>query len=90
MSRVETDSSWSLFSPNDAPLLLNSFGAVFDSQYENYEASAIPRSTVPARTIWNAILECQIETGGPFMLYKDAINSMFSPHLTEQHSRFLA
>jgi len=74
MIRVETDSLWSLFNPDDVPLLLNSTGEAFNLEYEKYEASTIPRETLPARTIWNAILESQIETGGPFILYKDAIN----------------
>ena len=75
MRRVATNSDWSLFCPAEAPGLCDVHGEAFDVLYTQYEAQeALARHTLPARDIWNAILESQIETGGPYMLYKDACN----------------
>lgn len=49
-------------------------GAEFEALYERYEKEGKARRTIPAQKLWYAILEAQIETGGPFMLYKDAAN----------------
>lgn len=76
MARVHNDELWSLFSPHLVPLLNGTFGPTFEARYVAYELdTSIPRVTVPARSIMTAIVEAQIETGGPFILYKDAINS---------------
>ena len=74
MKRVETDGQWSLFCPNEARNLHLTHGAEFEKLYEEYEAKGMARKTIPARDLWNAILEAQIETGTPYILYKDAAN----------------
>lgn len=75
MRRVEENKSWSLFCPNEAPNLFDVWGPEFDALYERYENEGRARKVVPARQIWNEIMEAQIETGGPYMLYKDRVNS---------------
>jgi ribonucleoside-diphosphate reductase alpha chain len=75
MKRVEADGQWSLFSPNEAPDLHTTHGEAFEKLYEQYEAEGRAVKTIPARELWNAILEAQIETGVPYMLYKDAANT---------------
>jgi ribonucleoside-diphosphate reductase subunit M1 len=74
MKRVEANGEWSLFCPNEAPGLSELHGAEFDALYEKYEKEGRQRKVIPAQKLWYAILEAQIETGGPFMLYKDAAN----------------
>jgi ribonucleoside-diphosphate reductase alpha subunit len=74
MKRVESNANWSLFCPNEAPGLYDVYGDEFDKMYEKYEKDNLARKSVPARKVWQAILESQIETGGPYMLYKDACN----------------
>ncbi len=75
MKRVEADGEWSLFSPNEAENLHTTHGAAFDALYVKYEQEGKAKKTIPARELWNAILESQIETGTPYILYKDAANS---------------
>jgi len=77
MKRVESNGQWSLFCPNEAPGLHEVHGAEFVELYEKYEKEGRQRKTIPAQKLWYAILENQIETGGPFMLYKDAANGTF-------------
>ena len=74
MKRVEADGQWSLFCPNEAKNLHTTYGDEFEALYEKYEKAGKAKKTVPARDLWNAILEAQIETGNPYMLYKDAAN----------------
>lgn len=74
MKRVEEDSTWSLFDPNEVSGLCDLYGVSFEAQYTAYEQENKARKTIQARTLWNAILETQIETGTPFMCYKDAVN----------------
>jgi ribonucleoside-diphosphate reductase alpha subunit len=74
MKRVEADGQWSLFCPNEAKNLHTTYGAEFEALYEKYEREGKAKKTIPARDLWNAILEAQIETGNPYMLYKDAAN----------------
>lgn len=74
MRRVENDEKWSLFCPNDAPGLSDVHGAAFEELYHKYEKDNRARKVVEARKVWYAILEAQIETGTPYMLYKDACN----------------
>lgn len=74
MKRVEEEGDWSLFCPNEAPGLADCWGDEFEALYERYEAEGRQRKTVKAREVWSAILEAQIETGTPYMLYKDACN----------------
>ncbi len=74
MKRVEEEGDWSLFCPNEAPGLADCYGAEFENLYTRYENENRQRKTVKARELWSAILESQIETGTPYMLYKDACN----------------
>ncbi len=74
MKRVESNGQWSLFCPNEAPGLHEVWGEEFEELYEKYEKEGRARKTIEAQKLWYAILEAQIETGGPFMLYKDACN----------------
>ncbi|KAJ7033696.1 ribonucleotide reductase alpha subunit [Mycena alexandri] len=75
MKRVEANGDWSLFCPNEAPGLHEVHSEEFVALYEKYEKEGRARKTIPAQKLWYAILEAQIETGTPFMLYKDAANS---------------
>ncbi|KAF8895575.1 ribonucleotide reductase alpha subunit [Infundibulicybe gibba] len=75
MKRVESNADWSLFCPNEAPGLHDVHSEEFEALYEKYEKEGRQRKTIPAQKLWYAILEAQIETGGPFMLYKDAANA---------------
>ncbi|CAG8441255.1 1593_t:CDS:2 [Ambispora gerdemannii] len=74
MKRVESNGDWSLFDPNEAPELHEVWGEKFDQLYESYEQKALARKTVKAQKLWYAILDSQVETGTPYMLYKDACN----------------
>jgi ribonucleoside-diphosphate reductase alpha chain len=74
MQRVEENGNWSLFCPNEAPGLGDCFGEEFEKLYNQYEAEGRQRRTVKAQELWFAILEAQIETGTPYLLYKDAAN----------------
>lgn len=74
MKRVEANQKWSLFCPNEAPGLYECYGTAFETLYEQYEAENRARKTLPAQQLWFAILEAQMETGVPYMLYKDAAN----------------
>ncbi|MBK7849780.1 MAG: ribonucleoside-diphosphate reductase subunit alpha [Bacteroidetes bacterium] len=74
MERVEANGEWSLFCPNEAPGLDECYGEKFRELYTRYENEGRARRTVPAQELWFAILESQIETGTPYMLYKDACN----------------
>ncbi|MCS7004116.1 MAG: ribonucleoside-diphosphate reductase subunit alpha [Cytophagales bacterium] len=75
MKRVEEDDVWSLFCPHEAPGLYDTYGAHFEQLYEKYEREGLARTTIRARELWYKILESQIETGTPYMLYKDAANA---------------
>lgn len=74
MRRVEADTEWSLFCPNEAPGLADVYGAEFEALYERYEREGRARKTVSARKLWFQILDTQMETGTPYLLYKDAAN----------------
>lgn len=74
MKRVESNAEWSLFCPNEAPGLADVHSDEFEALFERYEREGRARKTLPAQKLWYAILEAQIETGTPFMLYKDAAN----------------
>ncbi|CAN0074616.1 unnamed protein product [Ascophyllum nodosum] len=75
MQRVEADGNWNLFCPNEAPGLSDTHSDKFKELYERYEAEeGLSRRTMKARQLWEAILESQVETGTPYMLYKDACN----------------
>lgn len=74
MKRVESNENWSLFCPNEAPGLHEVHGEEFEALYEKYEIEGRAQKVIPAQKLWYAILEAQIETGGPFMVYKDSAN----------------
>ena len=75
MERVEQNADWSFFCPNECPGLQDAYGEDFKKLYESYESQGLARETIPARTVWDKIVESQIETGTPYMLYKDAANT---------------
>ena len=74
MERVEADGTWTLFCPNEAPGLADVWGDAFTKLYTQYEAEGRGRKTVQARKLWFQILDSQMETGTPYLLYKDACN----------------
>jgi len=74
MKRVEANGEWSLFCPNECPGLVDSWGADFEALYERYEKEGKARTTIAAQQLWFAILDSQIETGTPYILYKDSAN----------------
>ncbi len=74
MQRVEDNADWSFFCPNECPGLQDVYGAEFKAMFEDYERRGLARETLPARVVWDKIVEAQIETGTPYMLYKDAAN----------------
>jgi ribonucleoside-diphosphate reductase alpha chain len=75
MKRVEENGDWSLFCPNEAPGLSDCWGAEFEALYTKYEQEGKARRTIKAQDLWFHVLQSQIETGTPYMLYKDAANS---------------
>ncbi len=74
MERVKIDGEWSLFCPNEAPGLFDTHSGEFEALYHRYEREGRARKVVKAQDLWFAILESQIETGTPYILYKDAAN----------------
>ena len=74
MERVEANGEWTLMCPNECPGLADAYGDKFRELYEKYEADGKGRKTIKARELWEKIVESQIETGTPYMLYKDACN----------------
>ncbi len=74
MQRVKEDTTWSLFCPNECPGLYDSYGEKFNQLYTQYESEGRATKTIKAQELWFAILESQIETGTPYILYKDACN----------------
>ena len=74
MKRVESNDNWSLFCPHECPGLYDAYGDDFEKLYEKYEKEGRARKTIKAQDLWFEVLESQIETGTPYMLYKDAAN----------------
>ncbi|MBK8604043.1 MAG: ribonucleoside-diphosphate reductase subunit alpha [Saprospiraceae bacterium] len=74
MERVKADAMWSLFDPSEAPGLDEVYGGEFEALYHKYEAEGKARKQIKAQELWFTILESQIETGTPYLLYKDAAN----------------
>ncbi len=74
MERVEEDGEWSLFCPNEAKGLCDVYGQEFKDLYMKYESQGLARKTVKARDVWSSVMESQVETGTPYILYKDACN----------------
>lgn len=74
MKRVEADAEWTLMCPNECPELFSTHSEDFEALYTKYESEGKGRKTIRTRELWEKILESQIETGTPYMLYKDAAN----------------
>ena len=74
MKRVEADGDWTLMCPNECPGLPDTYGEEFEALYTKYEKEGKGRKTIKAQELWFKIMESQIETGTPYMLYKDAAN----------------
>lgn len=74
MQRVEENREWTLMCPDECPNLYSTYGKEFEQLYIQYELEGRGRKTIPARDLWSKILEAQIETGTPYMLYKDHVN----------------
>ena len=74
MKRVKNDGEWSLMCPDECPGLHEVWGEEFEALYEKYEREGRARRKVKAQKLWYSIIESQIETGTPYMLYKDACN----------------
>jgi ribonucleoside-diphosphate reductase alpha chain len=75
MKRVEANGDWSLFCPHEAPGMADCHSAEFEALYTRYEAEGKARKVIKAQELWSKIMESQIESGGPYILYKDACNS---------------
>ncbi|MBT8194889.1 MAG: ribonucleoside-diphosphate reductase subunit alpha, partial [Bacteroidia bacterium] len=75
MKRVEEEGDWSLFCPDECPGLADTHSEEFEALYMKYESEGRAKKTIKARELWTAILESQVETGTPYILYKDACNS---------------
>lgn len=75
MKRVEENGDWTLMCPHECPGLSETYGAEFEALYTQYESEGKGRKTIKAQDLWFKVLESQIETGTPYMLYKDAANS---------------
>ena len=75
MKRVEAEGDWSLMCPNECPGLSDCHSEAFEALYTKYESEGRYRKQIKARELWAAIIEAQIETGNPYMLFKDAANS---------------
>lgn len=74
MTRVDLDEDWSLMCPHECPGLTETWGKEFNELYLGYESEGRFKKKVKAREVWNKVLESQIETGTPYVLYKDSIN----------------
>lgn len=74
MKRLKADGEWSLFCPNEAPGLCDVYGDEFERLYEKYEREGKAREVVRAQELWFRVLDSQIESGTPYMLYKDHVN----------------
>ena len=74
MERVKDNGKWCLFCPNECPGLADAYGAEFEKLYKNFEESGKARKTMNARDLWFKILDAQMETGTPYLLYKDSAN----------------
>jgi ribonucleotide reductase alpha subunit len=74
MERIKENGTWSLFCPNECANLADVYGEKFVELYTKYEAAGKARKTVQARDLWFKVLDAQMETGTPYLLYKDAVN----------------
>jgi ribonucleoside-diphosphate reductase alpha chain len=74
MQRVKEDAEWTLMCPNECPGLADTYGKDFEKLYKKYEKAGKGRKTIRARELWEKVVESQVETGTPYILYKDACN----------------
>lgn len=74
MKRVEADQEWSLFDPDECKGLNDTYGDEYETLYLKYESEGKERKKIPARKIWNYVLTSQIETGTPYITFKDSVN----------------
>ena len=74
MQRVKEDGEWTLMCPNECPGLADTYGKDFEKHYKKYEKAGKGRKTIRARELWEKVVESQVETGTPYILYKDACN----------------
>lgn len=74
MQRVKEDGEWTLMCPNECPGLADTYGKDFEKLYKKYEKAGKGRKTIRARVLWEKVVESQVETGTPYILYKDACN----------------
>jgi len=75
MKRVEANGEWTMFSPSEAPGLADCWGPEFEELYTKYEAAGLGAKKMPAQKLWQMVLDAQIQTGTPYLCYKDAVNS---------------
>jgi ribonucleotide reductase alpha subunit len=75
MKRVEADQDWTLMCPHECPGLAECWGSEFEKLYTSYESAGKGRRTIPAKKLWQMVLDAQIQTGTPYLCYKDAANS---------------
>ena len=76
--RAQANEDWSLFCPNEAPGLCDCWGEEFEALYKRYESEGRAKSKMPAQQLWFSVLDSQIETGTPYMLYKVSYAHLFS------------
>jgi ribonucleoside-diphosphate reductase alpha subunit len=74
MRRVQADEEWTLFDPSKVPRLAKVYGDEFDRLYAEYEAQGLGQTTMPAKQLWSIVLDSMVETGTPYVLFKDACN----------------
>lgn len=86
MRRVKDDLLWSTFDPSTCPELLECYGTEFNSVYCNLEQSQRAMFTLPARTLWEQLVDAQIETSGFFVMYHDAINRKHASQINHRSS----
>jgi ribonucleoside-diphosphate reductase alpha subunit len=75
MKRMEANQNWTLMCPNEGPGLADCWGEEFEKLYESYEKAGKGRKSIPAQKLWQMMLDAQIQTGTPYLCYKDAANS---------------
>lgn len=85
MKRIDEDGQWTMFCPSEAPQLADLYGDEFEQEYHLLEAGGMGKTSMKARDLWREILLSQIETGGPFIMFKDSVNSKFAVRITSQN-----
>ena len=85
MEKLGADENWHLFDPADTPTLIGAYGSQFSEAYNAYVAAGAYVATIPARRLWEYVCDAQTESGTPFTLYQDNINSKpnFSSHYSD-------